>query len=116
MELTGNQPASINSWALLYFAGEEKKDKRTLDQFAFAIARVFGNLGISMPKAAPPINLGNPHGNIPAIVSEMLTAAEQTFHAKADLLMVLRHGSDESLYRAIKQACDLQFGVASQGN
>jgi len=76
---------------------------------------MFQLLGIGTPRGEPPIFHGNPHGDFKASVAELLSKAHDTYGCRADLLIFLQHGSVEITYRVIKNVCDIQFGVASQG-
>jgi hypothetical protein len=99
----------------MYFPTGNSKSIENVRAFTRDTMRVFQLLGIDIPRSEPPIFHGNPHGDFKASVAELLSKVHDTYDCRADLLMFLQHGSVEMTYRAIKNVCDIQFGVASQG-
>jgi eukaryotic translation initiation factor 2C len=72
-------------------------------------------LGMGVPRDEPAMLKGNPHGDITQIIGEIIAKSKSKFGNKPDLVMVLVHGASDRLYRAIKNVCEITFGVASQG-
>ncbi|KAI9774689.1 MAG: hypothetical protein M1840_002938 [Geoglossum simile] len=108
------EPKPIRSWGIMYFPTGNPKGIETLRTFVRDTERAFQILGINTPRGDPPIFHGNPHGDFKSLVAELLSKAHDAYGCRADLLIFLQHGSIEPTYRAIKNVCDIQFGVASQ--
>ena len=79
------------------------------------VQRGFGTLGIAIPRDLPAVLTGNPNGDMTAMVAELISKSAAVFGKKPDVLMFLIHGASERIYGAIKNVCEVQFGVASQG-
>ena len=109
------QPSSIKSWGLMYLPAGAGVPPQAIEEFVGGIQRGFGTLGMNLPRDLPALLRGNAQGDIAIMVAELFSKANAAFGAKPDLLMFLIHGSSDRIYKAIKNACDIQFGVASQG-
>ncbi|KAH0555907.1 hypothetical protein GP486_006150, partial [Trichoglossum hirsutum] len=105
---------SIKSWGLMYFPAGRPVDDRSLQQFAKLISSAFNGLGINTPRDLPAFLLGNPHGDIRTMIAELISKSHSTHGSRPDLLIFIQHGSNEGIYRAVKNICDIQHGVASQ--
>ncbi len=99
----------------MYFPAGPGADNRQLEDFGRAMQRSFQTLGINVPRDLPAFLTGNPHGDLLKMVAELLSKTRDQFHAAPDLLMFLIHGPTDRLYKMIKNVCEVQFGVASQG-
>ncbi|KAI9833531.1 MAG: hypothetical protein M1826_007145 [Phylliscum demangeonii] len=108
------QPKSIKSWGLMYLPAGPVANENVMQEFARNVQRGFGSLGIGVPQDLPVFLKGNANGDFSTMVAELLSKASQRFSAKPDLLMFMLHGSSERIYAAIKNVCDVQFGVPSQ--
>lgn len=109
------QPRTIKSWGLMYLPAGGGVNAQTLQDFVAGIQRGFGILGMGIPRDLPALLRGNAQGDVALMVAELFSKAGTAFGAKPDLLLFLIHGSNDRIYKAIKNACDIQFGVASQG-
>ena len=49
------------------------------------------------------------------MIAEVMSKAKGTFGSKPDLIFFLLHGANIQLHKAVKDACDVTFGVSSQG-
>lgn len=88
--------------------------EQAIIEFAHSVQRGFQTTGMTV-RAPPAILKGNPQGDVAIMVAELFSKANAQCGAKPELLMFLLHGASERLYSAIKNACDIQFGIASQG-
>ncbi|KAI9783515.1 MAG: hypothetical protein M1839_003685 [Geoglossum umbratile] len=110
----GISPKSIRSWGIMYYPTGSPKSNESLRAFARDAARAFQLLGINVARGEPPIFHGNPHGDFKVSIAELLGKTHDTFNYRPDLLIFIQHGPVETTYRAIKNVCDIQFGIASQ--
>ena len=90
-------------------------DPSTLLTFANAIRVSFNGLGIRVPSDLPAFLQGNVQGNVTTIIAEVMSKAKATFGTKPDIIFFLLHGANIPLYKAVKDSCDVTFGLASQG-
>jgi hypothetical protein len=72
-------------------------------------------MGIRVPGELPAFLQGNAQGNVSTMIAEIMSKAKGTFGTKPDLIFFLLHGANIQLYKAVKDSCDVTFGVASQG-
>ena len=54
-------------------------------------------------------------GNVATLVAEVMSKARATFGTKPDVIFFLLHGANIPLYKAVKDSCDVTFGLASRG-
>ncbi|KAI9836342.1 MAG: hypothetical protein M1838_005079 [Thelocarpon superellum] len=108
------QPCSIASWGTIYFPARQALDDGAIGRFGEAIGMAFSQLGMSVPQAAPSFVKGNPQGDVRLMIADLLSKADAQFLQKPQILFFLLHSGADRLYGAIKNACDVQFGVASQ--
>ncbi|KAI9878840.1 MAG: hypothetical protein M1830_010363 [Pleopsidium flavum] len=107
-------PSSVASYGLLYLPAIGALDDATLQRFCRAMQSGFNAVGIRTPGALPAYLKGNPQGDIKQAIAELLAKTANAFRCKPELLIFLIHGRNEKLYRAIKNLCDIHFGVSSQ--
>ena len=90
-------------------------DPATLQNFANAIRVSFNGMGIRVPSDLPAFLQGNIQGNVATMIAEVMSKAKGTFGSTPDIIFFLLHGANIPVYKAVKDCCDVQFGVASQG-
>lgn len=72
-------------------------------------------MGIRVPRDLPAFLQGNVQGNVKVMIAEVMAKAKGTFGKQPDVVFFLLHAASTALYKAIKDCCDVQFGIASQG-
>ncbi|KAI9783161.1 MAG: hypothetical protein M1816_001483 [Peltula sp. TS41687] len=108
------RPSAIKSWGLMYIPAGAGAPMDAVQDLVGGIQRGFGTLGMNVPRDLPAFLRGNAQGDIAIMVAELFSKANAAFGTKPDLLMFLIHGASDRIYKAVKNACDIQFGVASQ--
>ncbi len=108
------QPTSIRSYGLLYLPGSRAIGDHQLQEFIRSMQSGLANVGMTVPAQLPAYLKGNPQGDLKQIITELLAKTASAFKRKADLLLILIHSSQEKLYRALKNICDVRLGVSSQ--
>ena len=86
-----------------------------LEDFSKSVHRAFGTLGINVPRDTPAMLKGNQQAEMVTLVGELLAKVKDRFNMRPDLLLFLLHGASERLYKAIKNICEIHYGIASQG-
>ncbi|KAI9666996.1 MAG: hypothetical protein M1829_005603 [Trizodia sp. TS-e1964] len=108
------QPSKISSWGLIYFSSGRGVDEHSLQQFMRNMQMAFGSLGIQVPSKPPAYLIGNAHGDIKSMITDIMSKTANEFSGKPQLLFFLFSGANDRLYQGIKNTCDIQFGVATQ--
>ena len=109
------RPASITSWGMLYFPTSKRQGLAVIEEFSRAIIGNFGSLGIEVPSRPPTFLMGNPQGAIDQMIGELGAKTQSAFGGiKPQVLFFAFDASSDFLYKGIKHACDVKFGVASQ--
>ena len=108
----------FRAWGMLYFPpyGQRTAGDRELQDFCEAFRGAMFDLGISVPGKLPAFLKANSEGNIQEAVQTLLRKVPNGFDGKkADLLVVLAHEKmPTGLYKAVKHACETDFGVPCQ--
>ena len=107
---------SFRAWAVLYFPGRNKANDKDLQSFCYEFLKALRMLGLQVPEELPAFLMANHHGDIQDALNTLIGKANKHFKCqKPGLIMVLAHQNMHSgLYKAVKQNCEVQFGVPCQ--
>lgn len=111
-----HDPSGIATWGVMYFpAGRNRVEEHQLLSFCKELANGLSAVGMKAPQGPPRILPGNPQASIKSQVEDLIKVVGKRLDKKPDLLIFFLHStSGTSLYRAIKNVCEVHFGITSQ--
>ena len=110
------RPCDVSAWGLLYLPGGHRMAQEDdLRAFTRALAKSLADLGIRAPNSPPAMLKGNPQGSLKEEVGNLLGKTGNLYKRKPDLLLFLLHEhASPSIYKALKNLCEIHFGIPSQ--
>lgn len=109
------QPVHVRSFGLLYFPGMKTLNDDVLQRYMRTMQSGLKALGLRIPDALPAFLKANPQSDLKQAIAELMAKAGNAFQSRPNVLFILVHRGHERLYSVLKNICDVQFGVASQG-
>jgi eukaryotic translation initiation factor 2C len=108
------KPSTIKSWVLVYLPSRKPLANQFLEKFGQDMVGSFRACGLSVPRAPPPVLVGNAQAPMNKIMEDARARAHNQFGVPPTVIFIVFQGSSIPLYKTLKAGLDVHMGIASQ--